>query len=298
MADGASAPARGRPDLPRLTTTCLTLLLLTICARAETASDRGSYLVNVVGACGNCHSPVDANGDRRGPAFSGGPALLSGAFEAFAPNITPDVDTGIGSWSEDQIVTALRDGRTPDGHVLRPPMPVPLYRALSDDDAHAIAAYLKTLPPVSHREAESTYKVPTPAGYGPPVGVVADPPRDAPAVYGAYLAKLAHCVQCHTPVGPDGRRDFARQLGAGGLSVEISWGTRTAANITPDPETGIGLWTDDQIVAALSRGVRPDGTTLSPIMPWPYWRTMKPEDLKAIVAWLRTLRPVAHAVDR
>jgi hypothetical protein len=59
------------------------------------------------------------------------------------PNLTPDVRTGLGSWSEDEIVIALREGRTPDGHILRPPMPMPLYRSISDNDAHAIVTYLK-----------------------------------------------------------------------------------------------------------------------------------------------------------
>ena len=202
--------------------------------RAESALDRGAYLVQVVAACGNCHSPVDRNGNRTGPALSGGPALLSPAFVAYPPNITPDPATGIGIWTEDQIVDAVREGRTPDGHVLRPPMPVPLYRAMSDADAHAIAAYLKGLPPTAHDTPMSTYKAPMPASYGPPVGVVADPPHDGSVAYGAYLAKLAHCMQCHTPIGADGKRDVANRLGAGGLSVDIAWGSRTSANITPD----------------------------------------------------------------
>ena len=266
--------------------------------RAETRLDRGTYLVEVVGACGNCHSPVDGNGNRSGPALSGGPALLSPAFEAYAPNITSDLETGIGTWSEDQIVEALREGRTPDGHVLRPPMPVPLYRSMSDEDAHAVATYLKTLQPTGHETPVSTYKAPMPASYGPPVGSVAEPPRDDPVVYGAYLAKLGHCVQCHTPIGSDGKRDFANRLGAGGLSVDVSWGSRNSANITSDLGTGIGKWTDEQIIAALSHGVDKDGGLLSPIMPWPYWQSMKPEDLKAIVAWLRTLKPVKNVVAR
>lgn len=224
-------------------------------SRAETKVERGDYLVNAVGACGNCHSPVDANGDRSGPALSGGPALLSPMFEAYAPNITSDAKTGIGTWSEDQIVTALRDGKTPDGHVLRPPMPVPLFRTRSDADAHAIAAYLKTIPPTEWETPASTYKVPLPGSYGPPVGSVAEPPHDNPVVYGAYLAKLGHCMQCHTPIGAGGKRDFANRLGAGGLSVDISWGSRVSANITPAPVTGIGTWTDEQIIAAMTHGV-------------------------------------------
>jgi mono/diheme cytochrome c family protein len=230
--------------------------------------------------------------------LSGGPALLSPVFEAYAPNITSDPKTGIGPWSEDQIVTALREGKTPDGHVLRPPMPVPLYRSISDADVHAIAAYLKTLPPTERETPVSTYKAPMPSSYGAPVGAVAEPARDDPVVYGAYLAKLGHCMQCHTPIGADGKRDFAHRLGAGGLSVDISWGSRVAANITPDPETGIGGWTDEQVIAALSHGIDKDGAPLSSIMPWPYFQSMKPEDLKAIVAWLKTLKPVRNAVAR
>ena len=263
---------------------------------AETKLERGAYLVNVVGACGNCHSPVDANGNRSGPALSGGPALLSPAFEAYAPNITSDIKTGIGTWSENQIVVVLREGQTPDGRVIRPPMPIPLYRFMSDDDAHAIAAYLKALPPTEHETPVSTYKAPTPMSYGPPVGSVPEPPHGDPVVYGAYLAKLGHCMECHTPVGAGGKRDTANRFGAGGMSIDLAWGSRIAANITPDPETGIGDWTDPQVIAALSHGVDKDGTLLSPIMPWPYFQTMKAEDLKALVAWLRTLQPVRNAV--
>ena len=103
----------------------------------------------------------------------------------------------------------------------------------------------------------------------------------------------------HAPrFGSDGKRDMVHQLGAGNCRWTSPGGGRTSANITSDPETGIGRWTDDQIAAALTRGVRPDGAILSPIMPWPYWAAMRPEDLKALVAWLRTLKPVAHAVDR
>ena len=265
---------------------------------AETQLERGAYLVEVVGACGNCHSPVDADGNRNGPALSGGPALLSPAFVAYAPNITPDLKTGIGSWSEDQIVVALREGKTPDGHMLRPPMPVPLYRAMSDKDVYAIAAYLKMLPPTDRETPVATYKAPMPSSYGPSVGSIAEPSHDDPVLYGAYLAKLGHCMQCHTPIGADGKRDFVNRLGAGGLSVDIAWGSRTSANITTDVDTGIGKWTDEQIIAALSHGVDKDGAVLSPIMPWPYWQSMKPEDLKAIVAWLRTLKPVANVVAR
>lgn len=264
---------------------------------AETKLERGAYLVDTIGACGNCHSPVDANGTRNGPALSGGPALLSPAFEAYAPNITSDRRTGIGDWSEDEIVTALRNGKTPDGHLLRPPMPIPLYAAMSDGDAHAIAAYLKTLPPTERETPVATYRAPMPASYGPPVGSVPEPAHDDAVAYGAYLGKLGHCMECHTPIGAGGRRD-AGLTGAGGMSIDLAWGSRVAANITPDPETGIGTWSDDEVAAALTHGIDRDGAMLSPIMPWPYLNAMRPEDVRAIVAWLRTLKPVRNAVAR
>ncbi len=276
----------------------LTITSVPVVCRAETPLQRGAYLVETVAACGICHSPVDQQGNRSGPALSGGPATLSPVFTAYPPNITSDPKTGIGSWSEEQIVDALRNGRTPEGHILRPPMPIPLYRSLSDNDVHAIATYLKSLPPTVDQVPDSTYKVPTPTGYGPPVEHVGDPDRTDPVALGTYLAKVGHCVQCHTPVGADGRRDYVNRLGAGGLSIDIAWGSRTSANITPDEETGIGRWSDEQIMTAISHGIAADGGVLSPIMPWPYWQSMKPEDLHAIVAWLRSLKPIKNVVAR
>ena len=266
--------------------------------RAETPIERGAYLVNTVGACGNCHSPVDQNGERDGPALSGGPAITAPAFTAHPPNITPDPATGIGGWSEDQIVDALRNGRTPDGGMLRPPMPVPFYRTLSDGDAHAIAAYLKSLPPTVNRVPASTYAVPTPTGYGPTVVGAPDVDRTQAVAYGTYLASLGHCMLCHTPNGADGRRDYAHRLGAGGLPVETVYGSRTSANITPDVKTGIGAWSDAEITAALAHGIAADGSPLSTIMPWPYLQGMKPDDVAALVAWMRSLKPIENAVVR
>ncbi len=276
----------------------LAVIPAAVSARAEDVLARGAYLVKAVSACGVCHSPVDQTGSRNGPDLSGGAATLSASFVAYPPNLTPDGQTGIGSWSEEQIVTALREGKAPDGHVLRPPMPVPFYRSMSDNDAQAVATYLKSLPAIQNRVPKSTYKVPTPASYGPPVGHVQDLPHEDRVAYGAYLAKLAHCMQCHTPFGEDGRRDYANKMGAGGLSVDFAWGSRKSANITPDLATGIGGWTDEQIAAAIAHGIRNDGGLLSPIMPWQYFGGMRSDDLNAIVAWLRTLKPVPNMVER
>lgn len=284
--------------MKRLLSAFFLFVLTAVAGRAETPLERGAYLVTTIGACGNCHSPVDANGNRNGPALSGGPAILAPVFTAYPPNITPDAKTGIGAWNEDQIVDALRNGRRPDGRLLRPPMPVPFYRSLSDADAHAIAVYLKSLPTTVNQVPASTYKIPTPASYGPPVVSAPAPDRANPIAYGGYLAKIGHCMLCHTPNGPDGRRDYEHRLGAGGFEVETANGVRVSANITPDPKTGIGLWSDAQITAALTHGVSADGSALSTVMPWPYLDGMKPDDLAALVAWLRSIPPIENAVVR
>jgi len=138
---------------------------------AETPVECGRYLVTTIGACGNCDSPRDA----AGKPIAG--RDLSGGFQFDDPylghivgtNITPDAETGIGKWSEAEIVIALRDGKRPDGTLIRPPMPIPAYRQLSDGDAATIAAYLKTLKPVRNKVGEAHYEVPLPPSYGAPV---------------------------------------------------------------------------------------------------------------------------------
>jgi mono/diheme cytochrome c family protein len=258
---------------------------------AETPVERGRYLVNGIANCGNCHSPQQPEGIVSGPPLSGGNAMASPAFTAYPPNLTPDRDTGLGTWTADQIVTAIREGVTPDGKVLRPPMPVPFYRGMSDRDAYAIAAYLQSLAPVRNQVPPSSYRQPTPPGYGGPVGSIPDPDPADKVAYGHYLAQMGHCMLCHTPRDANGRIDASR-LGAGGVPVGDA-GIITP-NITPDPQFGIGAWTDGQIADALTKGVRPDGSHLAPPMPWPYLATMRQEDIGAITAYLRTLKPIAQ----
>ena len=137
---------------------------------------------------------------------------------AIPPNITPDEETGIGSWSDAQIKTAIREGIRPDGRVLGPPMPFPLYRDISDEDITAIVAYLRTVPPVTNKTEPSAYEFPLPPNWGPPPGFVPEPDRENPVEYGAYLAgPLGHCVKCHSTPGANGEPDMENALGAGGL---------------------------------------------------------------------------------
>jgi len=173
--------------------------------------ERGQYLVEVLGACGNCHTPRDEHGEIDAKHLAGGLEIRESFGVAVAPNITPDRETGLGRWSDAEIVRAIREGRSRDGRVLGPPMPFHLYRRLSDRDVQAVVRYLRTIPPVRNAVGPSRYTVPLPATYGPPVGRVGEPDRSNLVAYGEYLAgPVAHCMDCHTPRGAGGRADAGR----------------------------------------------------------------------------------------
>ena len=267
-------------------------------ARAETLMERGTYLMGGIVACGNCHSTRGKDGAfRPGMEMAGGFLLEEKIMTAFAPNITPDRATGIGAWTDAQIITAIREGKRPDGTIIGPPMPIEMYRGISDDDAKALVAYLRALKPVRNEVPKSTYRIPLPPSWGPPVGHVATPPKGDKVRYGAYLAgPLGHCMECHTPMIAGGHRDYAKRSGAGGFHLVGPWGEVVSANITPDRETGIGKWSDAEIKRAITAGVRADGSPLSPPMGFGFYKTMTDDDLGALVAYLRSLKPVNHKV--
>lgn len=256
--------------------------------------DRGRYLVETAAFCGACHTTRDTNGRLLpGMGLAGGRVFAERGFHAVAPNITPDPETGTGRWSDAEVAAAIRDGRRPDGSVIGPPMPLALYRGISDRDLAAMVAYLRTVPPVQHAVTErSTYPFPL-VPYGPPVASVPDPPADDPVARGAYLAgPVAHCMDCHTPPSPGERRDWSR-MGVGGVPLEGPWGVVLARNITSNKEYGIGGWSDEQIIRAITTGVSADGRRLLPPMGGraSVWARLTERDLHDIVAYLRSLPP-------
>src|SRR6202140_2626817 len=242
-------------------------------AMAESPAERGFYLVNTIMACGNCHSPRDA--DRRTiaeKAFSGGLTFATPAFIATAPNITPDVETGIGSWSDAEIKRALLEGMRPDhgrlaGVPLAAIMPANFYCALLPDDLDAIVAYLRTVKPIRNGAPDPVYKAPVGRDAYPDAeagfdrAMLADPVRR-----GAYLVSIGHCMECHS-AWSRGVSDFSNGLGRGGRVFPVREGSpegtqgSTAANITSDPTAGIGAWTDQEIGRAITRGIARDGRT-------------------------------------
>jgi len=256
--------------------------------------ERGDYLMNSIVACGNCHSPRDENGNFiEGMELAGAFVIEEPGFRAYAPNITPDIETGIGSWTDEQIIRAVREGIRPDGRVLGPPMGFPFYRGISDRDIRAIVAYLRNVPAVRNEVPRSTYNIPLPPNWGDPVVSVPEPDRNDQVAYGRYLThNLGHCTDCHTPL-VNGQHDFSR-TGAGGNLFPMPFGyewSALAANITQHPELGIGSWTDDEIKRAITQGISRDGRQLLPFMAFSFYKNISAEDLDAIVAYLRTLPP-------
>ena len=260
---------------------------------------RGAYLVNGPVACSNCHATRAPDFSiLPGMDFAGGFKLHDPAFDVYVANITPDKETGIGDWSDAEIIRAIREGKNKEGKIIFPPMPVPTYNNMSDDDVKAIVAYLHTLKPVHHEVPESKYNIPQQAM--PPAKGLPAPPSTDKLAYGGYIVNaLAHCFECHTAPDEHGAPDFAHHLGAGGFSIELAPGTVVkTANITSDPETGIGKWSDADIKKALTEAVTPTGGHLSPPMPYAFFKTMTADDLDAVVAYVRTIPPIKNKVER
>ncbi|GMG82144.1 cytochrome c [Paralimibaculum aggregatum] len=254
--------------------------------------ERGTYLVTSIVACGNCHTPQGPEGPLPGLELAGMENFFETPdFLVHSPNITQDPETGIGAWSDAEIATAIREGRRPDGTIIGPPMPIVQYRNLSDRDVAAIVAYLRTVPPVRREIPASDYRIPLPPAYGPPVVTVAEVPADDPLARGAYLAGPAgHCVECHSPMGENGAPDIEHRLGAGGFEFPGPWGLSVSPDITP---TGLADYTDDELRRMITQGVRPDGSAMLPPMPFAYYARMTPEDLDAVILYLRSLPPSA-----
>jgi mono/diheme cytochrome c family protein len=264
---------------------------------APSPAERGAYLVEGIAGCGNCHTPRTEDGEiDTDMILAGGFVIEEPEFTAYAPNITSDEATGIGSWTDEEIGRAIHEGVHPDGHILGPPMSFAFYRGISDNDIDAIVAYLRTVPAVSNEVPRSEFNIPLPEAWGPPMEPIADVSPADLVDYGAYLAgPIGHCTDCHTPL-VEGTPDMA-QVGAGGNVYENPFGLELAtfsSNITPHEEDGIGTWTDDEIKRAISEGVSQDGRELAPFMGFPFYANISDEDLDAIVAYLRSLDPLPN----
>jgi mono/diheme cytochrome c family protein len=212
-----------------------------------------------------------------------------------SPNITPDRETGAGTWTDDMFARAIREGIGHDGRVLHPQMWYGAFRHLSDEDVASVIVYLRALPPV--RNALPVTKLP--AGRPPltapdPLeGPVAAPDLSTAVSRGAYLAGIADCQGCHTaweaPLNPG--------YFGGGNRIEIFGRPAVfSANLTAAP-SGIGAFYDETLFREVLRAGSLKGRAINPVMPWVVFGRMTDEDLDAIFAFLRSRHPVNHTIS-
>ena len=301
--DAASAASRA------VTKVALAAALAAVAASAiaqPSAQERGRYLVTTIMACGNCHTPKDAEGRPvPGKELSGGGVGFDiPPFAGTAPNITPDRETGIGQWSDDEIKRAITQGARPNhgplaGKPLGDPMAANFFKALLPADLDAVVAYLRSIPAVRNATPPPVYRAPVKreafaeAERGFTERDLTDRVRR-----GAYLATIAHCLECHTPM-QQGTLQFGTALGAGGRpflpsfvkGLPESWKGAVSRNITPHPEQGLGKWSDAEIKRAISQGIGRDGRKLELPMAFAWYAGIRDEDLDALVAYLRSLPP-------
>jgi mono/diheme cytochrome c family protein len=264
---------------------------------------RGKYLAEDVTGCMECHTPHDwsslAPASAR-PNLGAGEAIplkgLPGTI--IAPNITPDRETGAGNWSDDQLARAIREGIGHDGRALFPLMPYEHFRSLSDEDLASIIVYLRALPrvrnPLPRTEIIFPVKYLIRSVPEPVTAPVPAPDLSTPEKRGDYLVTEGGCSDCHTPVDthqmPLPGMDFA-----GGFILEGSFGRVASANITPDP-TGISYYDTKMFIDTMRSG-KVRARVLNPVMPVAVYGGMTDQDLSAIFAYLKTLKPVHHRVD-
>ena len=259
---------------------------------------RGEYVFHAAG-CVSCHT--DAAGG--GLELAGGRALKTpfGVFRT--PNITPDVQTGIGGWSDADFLRALRQGTRPDGSHYFPAFPYTSYTRMTEGDILALKAYLFSRPAVSRRN--QAHDLDPPFGWRFLLGAwkllffdqgafAPEPERSAEWNRGAYLViALGHCGECHTARNVMGARRTAKALAGNATGPD----GRSVPNITPHKETGIGDWSEADIVMLLKTGLRPNFDNVQGAMAEVIddgLKHLSDDDLRAIAVHLRALEPIEN----
>jgi mono/diheme cytochrome c family protein len=266
--------------------------------------ERGRYLVEGVMGCFDCHSEHEMSlpGEPPKEGTRGGGRIFfpeGGDFPGrlVASNISSDLETGAGGWTDDMLARAIRDGIGHDGRALFPLMPYMNYREMPDEDLAAVIIYLRSIPPVKNALPASQIKFPLSRLYlsapQPITASVPQPDLSNPVKRGAFLARMASCANCHTLEdrgAPKKGLEFAGGFVLGPPSHAVA-----SVNITPDP-SGISYYDEPLFLEAMRTG-QVKARKLDAIMPWAYYRGMDDEDLKAMWAYLKTLPPVKHRVD-
>ena len=274
----------------------------------------GKYIATIAG-CTSCHTPLkpeynnpetltleqiqtiafnELEAHDQDKFLAGGRVFPLGPIGNLTTrNLTPDEETGIGAWTDDQIKIAIKTGIDHDGKVLFPVMPYHVYSTMADADLEAVIAYLRSVNAIRNKIPDrtiSTEGMPTPPFQ---TGIVAPDASDKAARGGYLVNSVIGCTDCHTPVDPvTGAPQMDKYL-AGRQPYEGPWGIVYGGNITPDKETGIGSWTEEEIKRSIITGVGKDGRRLI-LMPWYAYSTMTAEDADAVAYYLKNVLPAVN----
>ncbi|MFB6318354.1 c-type cytochrome [Saccharicrinis sp. FJH54] len=272
---------------------------------------RGKYLANSVMLCMDCHSQRDWNTfsgpPKPGTQGEGGEVFnqeMGFPGKYYAKNITP---AALSDWSDGELLRAITSGVNKDGKALFPVMPYPNYSKLDKEDIYSVIAYLRTIDPLENKVPESEsdfpmsliiHTIPMKPGF------TSRPDKSDIVAYGKYMTTAASCTDCHTPMDK-GQYIMDKQF-AGGMEFPLRTGGKVySANITPDKKTGIGNWTAESFVARFKIYADSSYTPqnihsgdFNSEMPWLMYSTMDEYDLKAIFAYLQTVKPVSAKVTK
>ncbi len=262
---------------------------------------RGRYVFAAAGGCG-CHTEKDK------PVNSGGRRYDGPFGTVYSANITPDRQTGIGGWTDEQIITAIRLGRRPNGERLIPVHPYPVFNGMAEEDLRALVAFLRSLPAVNRPTPPKRITVPLFETVFLPGWLAAFAPRETPPptaptaglARGEYLVRaVSHCGECHTPRGVTQATDNTRFLGGNQHGPENS----TVPNITPDRETGL-TWSEEEIAEYLGTGNKPDGDVAGGLMAEVIegtaagYKDLTSADRLAIARYLKSIPAVRNKITR
>lgn len=286
--DGALA-TRG---LLAVATLCAAASLST--ALADDSAERGRYLLAAAG-CAACHTEPDSE-----QHLAGGRALETPFGTFYSPNITPHSEQGLGGWSEETFMAALREGVGPSGHYF-PVFPYTSYTRMTTDDARDLWAYLQTVTPVSkpNRPHDLPWYLIRPIAarvwkwlFFEPGDFAPDPGRSETWNRGAYLVRaLGHCGECHTPRTPWGTVRESLELSGNPQGPEGD----PVPNLTPDRNNGLARWSEADIVWYLETGGTPGGDYAGGLMAEVIdngTSRLTAEDRRAIAVYLRALPAV------
>jgi len=273
---------------------------------------RGTYLAQHVLLCSECHSDRDwtaysapsvpPTGAGRTDCLGAGPSMAGLAADfpgkICFPNITADRDTGVGTWTDGDLLRAVREGTDRDGHALFPIMPYFIFRHLSEEDARSLVVWIRSLPAVSRSHPAKQVDFPVNLFIRlvpqPLTAKVPEPDPTNSVAYGQYLATIGRCAFCHSPREGQSPEPIPGRLFAGGNEFRGPFGLRLSSNLTPHP-SGLGRTSREEFIALFRRHASPERVLPeeNTIMAWSAYAAMTDADLGAIYDFLRTVPALA-----